>query len=56
MPFDAAAGEVLFAAKLSEVRGQPAHELVVRLLAVDDAGEREIGRYTFHHQVGASAA
>lgn len=56
VPFDAAAGEVLFAAKLSEVRGQPAHELVVRLLAMDDAGEREIGRYTFHHQVGASAA
>ena len=50
VPFDAASGEVLFAPKLSEVRQQPSHEMVLRLLAVDAAGERELGRYTFRHQ------
>ncbi len=53
VPFDAAAGEVLFAPKLTEVRGLPSHEMVVRLLAVDAAGEREVGHYTFHHQAAS---
>jgi hypothetical protein len=52
IPFDAASGEVLFAPKLTEVRELPSHEMVVRLLAVDAAGEREIGHYTFRHQAG----
>ena len=55
IPFDPAAGEVLFAPKLAEVRRQPDHDMVVRLLAVDDAGERELGRYTFHHQAARPA-
>ena len=50
IPFDAARGEVLFAPKLTEVRGLPSHEMVVRLLAVDATGEREVGHYTFRHQ------
>ena len=50
IPFDAANGEVLFAPKLAEVRALPSHEMVVRLLAVDAAGEREVGHYTFRHQ------
>ena len=50
IPFDAARGEVLFAPKMSAVRQQATHDFVVRLLAVDAAGERELGRYTFHHQ------
>lgn len=50
VPFDAASGEVLFAPRLAEVRTLPSHDMVVRLLAVDPAGERELGRYTFHHQ------
>lgn len=50
IPFDAAAGEVVFAPRLETVRTLPSHDLVVRLLAVGAAGEREIGRYTFHHQ------
>jgi hypothetical protein len=54
IPFDAAGGEVLFAPKLSEVRGLPSHEMVVRLLAVDEAGEREVGHYTFHHRAHAA--
>jgi anti-sigma factor RsiW len=50
IPFDPAAGEVVFAPPLAEVRALPSHELVLRLIAVDAAGERELGRYTFHHQ------
>ena len=50
IPFDAASGEVLFAPKMSVVRQLSSHDFVVRLLAVDDAGERELGRYTFHHE------
>jgi hypothetical protein len=50
IPFDAASGEVLFMPKLTEVRTLPSHEMVVRLLAVDAAGEREVGHYTFHHR------
>lgn len=53
LPFDAGAGEILFAPQLAEVRRQPSHDFVVRLLAVDDAGDREIGRYTFHHQAAS---
>jgi hypothetical protein len=55
IPFDAASGQVLFAPKMSFVRQQPSHDFVVRLLAVDPAGERELGHYTFHH-VGTPAA
>jgi len=50
VPFDAASGEVVFSPPLQAVRQHPTHDLVVRLLAVDAAGERELGRYTFHHQ------
>jgi hypothetical protein len=56
LPFDAEAGEVLLSPKLADVRRQPAHDYVLRLLAVGGGGEREIGRYTFHHQVGPPAA
>jgi hypothetical protein len=50
IPFDAATGEVLFTPKMTEVRLHPTHEMLVRLFAVDAAGEREVGHYTFHHQ------
>ena len=50
VPFDAASGEVVFTPRLADVRRQPTHDYVVRLLAVDATDEREIGRYTFHHQ------
>ncbi len=54
IPFDAATGEVLFTPKMVEVRKHPSHELTVRLLAIDAAGEREVGHYTFHHQAAAA--
>lgn len=50
VPFDPAGTEVLFTPKMTEVRRHPSHDMVVRLLAVDVAGERELGCYTFHHQ------
>jgi len=50
VPFDAAAGEVLLASRIAEVRHLPAHDYAVRLLAVGPGGERELGRYAFHHQ------
>jgi hypothetical protein len=46
-----ATGEVLFTPRLAETRAAPAHDLLVRLLAVDDAGgRRELGHYTMHHR------
>jgi len=49
VPFDAAAGEVLMcpAPAALKRRGKFTHR--VRLLAVDQAGERELGEYTFEH-------
>ena len=49
VPFDPAAGEVLHLPPAAWVRGLPANTLRVRLVAVDEAGEREIGDYTFAH-------
>lgn len=54
LPFDAEAGELLLAHKLAEVRRLPSHDVTLRLLSVDDAGEREIARYTFRHRAGAA--
>jgi hypothetical protein len=50
IPFDPRAGEVLFVAKLAEVRRLPEHTMEVTLLAVEPGATREIGRYTFRHR------
>lgn len=49
IPFDAAAGEVFFCPPMRFLRALGPSTLRVRLLAVDDHGERAIGEYTFHH-------
>lgn len=49
VPFDPAAGEVLNLPSAAWVRSLPASILSMRLLAVDEAGEREIGEYTLAH-------
>lgn len=49
VPFDAASGEVLMAPSVALVRTLPAHRQVVRLLSVDEGGERLLGEYTFNH-------
>lgn len=52
VPFDPAAGEVLFVPWVAELRKLPAHTWRVQLLAVDEAGERPLGEYTFRHTPG----
>jgi hypothetical protein len=49
VPFDPAAGEVLFLPPTAWVKQTPAHTFRVRLVSVDDAGERSLGEYTFLH-------
>ncbi len=52
VPFDPAAGEVLFLPSAAALRHMPAHTMRVRLVAVDEAGERPLGEYTFAHTPG----
>ncbi|MCK0509735.1 hypothetical protein [Aromatoleum buckelii] len=54
IPFDAASGEVVLLSKLAELREMPAHEMRVRVLAVEDQGSREIGHFTFRHTPSAA--
>ena len=49
VPFDPDAGEVLSLPAAAELRKMPAHTFRVQLVAVDDAGERPLGEYTFAH-------
>jgi hypothetical protein len=50
VPFDPAAGEVLLLPPVHLLKR--AHVARVRLLAVEESGERELGRYTFVHTPG----
>ena len=49
VPFEPAAGEVLFCPPAARLKKLPAHTARIRLLAVNEAGERPIGDYTFIH-------
>lgn len=50
IPFDAATGEVVVVNKVAAVRLQGPHTLRITLQAVDAAGPRDLGDYTFHHR------
>jgi len=52
VPFDAASGEILFLPAAADLRRMPAHTWRVQLVAVDEAGERPLGEYTFAHTPG----
>ncbi|TAK52401.1 MAG: hypothetical protein EPO27_01360 [Betaproteobacteria bacterium] len=52
VPFDPQAGEVLFTPAAAALRKMPAHTRRVQLLAVEAAGERPLGEYTFAHTPG----
>ncbi|MBK9116411.1 MAG: zf-HC2 domain-containing protein [Betaproteobacteria bacterium] len=52
VPFDPEAGEVLSLPSAAALRKLPAHTFRVRLVAVDAAGERPLGEYTFAHTPG----
>ena len=49
IPFEPAAGEVLFCPSAANLKKTPAHTATIRLLAVDEAGEHPIAEYTFVH-------
>ena len=49
VPFDPDAGEVLSLPSAVELKRMPALLLRVRLVAVDESGERSLGDYTFAH-------
>jgi hypothetical protein len=50
IPFDAAAGEVIFCPPMELLRGLGACTERLRLVAVSERGERPIADYAFHHQ------
>jgi hypothetical protein len=50
IPFDPAAGEVMFVPIAEVLRARPAHVDRMRLLAVGTGGERLLGEYTFDHR------
>lgn len=54
VPFIAGSGGVVFAAGIDKLRALPASIFRVRLLAVDEQGERTLGDYTFNHTPYAS--
>jgi Putative zinc-finger len=49
VPFVAESGAVVFSTRIDTLRALPATTLRVRLLAVDNSGERTLGDYTFNH-------
>ena len=49
IPFNPDAGEVVYLSSLAMVRALPAHTVRLTLIAAQDGGPREIGRYVFHH-------
>jgi hypothetical protein len=50
IPFDPAAGEVMFVPPADLLRARPAHVDRLRLVAVGPRGERLLGEYTFDHR------
>lgn len=52
VPFDAEAGEVILCPTPALLKKMPAHVARVRLVAVDEAGERTLGEYRFDHTPG----
>lgn len=49
VPFVADSGAVVFSPGIEALRAMPSSALHVRLVAVDDEGERTLGDYTFNH-------
>ena len=49
VPFDAQSGEVLVVPQPASLKNAPAFTMRMRLIAVDEKGDRPIGEYTFNH-------
>lgn len=52
IPFESSANEVLFCPPAARLKQAPAFVQRIRLLAVDESGERALGDYTFVHTPG----
>jgi hypothetical protein len=53
VPFDPATGEVLVVPSAAWLKTMPAFTMRMRLIAVDEKGEEQIGEYTFNHSPSA---
>jgi hypothetical protein len=49
VPFNAETGEVLSIPSAAWLKTMPAFTMRMRLIAVGDAGEKQVGDYTFNH-------
>lgn len=49
IPFNAESGAVVFSTRIAALRALPSTAVRIRLLAVDESGERTLGEYTFNH-------
>jgi hypothetical protein len=49
VPFDADSGEVLVIPPAAALKAMPAFTLRMRLISVGEAGETQVGEYTFNH-------
>ena len=52
IPFNPVAGEVLLCPSAAALKKLPAHTDRIRLLAIDNSGERLLAEYTFVHTPG----
>jgi hypothetical protein len=52
VPFAPEAGELLFIPTAARLKRMPSHTLRMRLVAVDETGERPLAEYTFRHIAG----
>lgn len=55
IPFVAGSGGVVVSTSVDTLRALPATTVRMRLIAVEDHGERVVGEYTFHHTPHAPA-
>ena len=49
LPMDRERGEVAFAQRSDFIRALPSQDIPLKLVAVDDAGDRTLGEYTLRH-------
>jgi anti-sigma factor RsiW len=49
IPFEPRAGAVVLTPSIAAIRSMPSHRAVIRLVAMEEGGERVIGDYTFFH-------
>lgn len=49
LPFHAGRGEILVQESIEVARALPSHVMIVKLLSIDDQGEKLLAEYTFNH-------